>query len=233
MTKPIKERLPSTEEILKQALERLLEKYKVSSESELKDKLDASTLIVELEREADKIYREEERKAVRDYLIDKGLSSQEADKVIDLIFYERDLTKEISNIRRARAGRTAESILMKALGMHGIKCEKGRVKEGYRPDIVIPSNERVIIAIAVKRTLRERWAEDVDVFKFKHGMFVLITPDPDFSEGKARDMVERGMREIYIPDELYYKSGMFIDNYPQFKKLSELPSKIKKILEAL
>ncbi len=64
---------------------------------------------------------------------------------------------------------------------------------------------------------------------FLMGVFVLITPDPDFNEGKAQDMVSRGMKEIYIPDELY-DSLPFIDRYPEFKKLSSLPSRIREII---
>jgi len=51
--------------------------------------------------------------------------------------------------------------------------------------------------------LRERWAEDIDVFKFPNSAFVLIKPDIDFTTDKAEDMARRGMKKIYIPDILY------------------------------
>lgn len=234
--KPIKERLPPTRNILEQAIEEILKEYKVESLSELVERFNVSDIVVKLEKKANKIYRDLERQAVKSYLIDKGLSPKDAEKITELILHENNLTKEISNIRRARAGKTVEEILMRILRAHNIPCERGRKIRNYRPDVVIPDNATLstkpekAVAIAVKRTLRERWAEDIDVFRFPHGMFVLITPDPDFNEGKAQDMINRGMKEIYIPDELY-ESSPFLNKYPEFKKLSSLPSQIRKIIE--
>lgn len=234
--KSIKDRLPSTKKILSRAINDLLNEYSVLSLRELIEKIGTSKVAVEIEKRADSIYRSEEKKALKSYLVDKGLSDNEATKVVDLILHEKNLTKEISNIRRARAGKTAEEILIEILKAHNIPCEKGKSFEGYRPDVIVPSKHLLdvdigkVIAIAVKRTLRERWAEDIDVFnKFPNGKFVLLTPDPDFNEEKAQDMVKRGMREVYIPDELYNQLP-FIANYPQFKKLSTLPLEIKTFL---
>jgi len=235
--KPIKERLSSTKEILNKAENELLNEYGVSSLNELFTRVNISKIVVELERKADSIYRLEERKALIGYLKDRGLNENESNKVADLILHERDLTKEISNIRRARAGRTAEEIIIRALKACNIPCERGGRKiNGYRPDVVVPNNRTLknfpqkAVAIAVKRTLRERWAEDIDIFKFPHGKFVLLTPDPDFNEGKVKDMISRGMKHVYIPDELYDESP-FVKEYPQIKKLSSLPFDIKEVLE--
>jgi len=235
--KSIKERLPRIDEILNKAEEELLKEHNVENLSELVKELGISKLVVSLERKADIIYRLKEREALKEYLKDKGLRDEDAEKVTNLILQERDLTKEISNIRRARAGITAEKIVIKALRAFEIPCQRGKIKiRGYRPDIVVPNNHvlkkdpKKGVAIAVKRTLRERWAEDIAVFTFPNGKFVLLTPDPDFNEEKAKDMISRGMREVYIPDELYEQSP-FVKKYPEFKKLSQLPSDIKGVIE--
>lgn len=160
--KPIKERLPSINKILNEAIKKLLREYNVSNLNELRDRINASEMVVELERKADNIYRDKEREALKGYLMDRGLSEKDAEKVVELIISEGNLTKEISNIRRARAGKTVEEILLTILKTYGIPCEKGRYKiQGYRPDIIVPnnamlqSNPQKVIAIAVKRTLRE------------------------------------------------------------------------------
>lgn len=110
---------------------------------------------------------------------------------------------------------------------------------GYRPDVVVPSvdvfsvSPEKGVAIAVKRTLRERWAEDIDVFKFRNGVFVLLIRDPDFNEEKARSMIERGMRRVYIPDEMHEKFSFLSDLMFRscFRRLSQLPSDLKAFLE--
>ena len=235
---PLKNRIPSTKEILRRALMYTLKQYKASSLNELVERgVNPSEIIVKLERKAHEIYLSEERKALREYLIDRGISPGEVDKIVDIIVQEQDLTKEISNIRRARAGITSELILIEVLRAHGIPCERGKRKiKGYRPDIVVPSYRLLeedinkAVPIAIKRTLRERWAEDIDVFKFPHGVFVLLTPDPDFNEDKLKDMIRRGMKRIYIPDELYNRSP-FVQRYSQVRRLSTLLMELKKFLQ--
>lgn len=235
---PLKNRIPSTKEILRRALVYLFKQYKASSLNELVERnINPSEIIVRLERKAHEIYLSEERRALREYLIDKGISPSEADKIVNIIIQEQNLTKEISNIRRARAGITSELILIEVLRAHGIPCERGKRKiKGYRPDIIVPSYKLLeedmskAVPIAIKRTLRERWAEDIDVFKFPHGKFVLLTPDPDFNEDKLKDMIKRGMKRIYIPDELYDESP-FVQKYDQVRKLSALLVELKKFLQ--
>jgi len=237
--KSISRRIPSIRSILNMAIRELVKRYGVSNLMELRGRISFSEIAIELERIASDIYRKLERAALIEYLIDRGLNRSDAEKVADIIVGEEDITKEISNIRRARAGRTSEEILLIVLNAYGIPCERGRIEvHGYRPDIVVPNNATIrhipnkAIAIAVKRTLRERWAEDIDVFRyFPNAAFVLLTHDPDFNEDKARDMVNRGMKRIYIPDTLYEASKSFIYKYPQFKKLSDLPLDLQKILE--
>lgn len=219
--------IPPVDEILRRGIREVVrEKHSTSLEKLVRGSNFAS-IIVEIESKAHKIYLEEEKKAVRNKLIREGLSPKDAETA-SRVFIAEDLVTSISNTRRARGGSSSESILRQVLWASGIPCEKGSIRVGgYRPDLAVPSNEVLKdtpqkgVAIAVKRTLRERWAEDIDVFKFPRGMFVLFLPDPDFNETKAEDMVSRGMKEIYINDVLFDKSVSFLSK--EFKKLSELP----------
>lgn len=229
----IRDVIPSIDEILRRGIQNILKRYNVKDFREAIEKVGISKVISEVEREAHRIYIREEKEAIKRVLEARNIPSEFSEKISGIL---GDLATQIANIRRVRGGLTVEKILIEVFRATGIPCERGKIKiRGYRPDIVIPNNEALesfperSIAIAVKRTLRERWAEDIDVFKFKHGKFILITPDPDFNEEKAKDMIARGMKAVYIPDELY-KMSDFIKNYPQFKKLSELIRDIKEII---
>ncbi len=227
------------EEILEDGIKKLLTENKVQSLCELIEKIGFSAVLINIEAKAYEIYRERERSAVKEVLENKNIPSEMAEKIIR-IFIDESLATRIANIRRVRGGLTAESILRKVLREAEIPCEKCKIKvAGYRADIAVPSNSVLkscpekAVAIAVKRTLRERWAEDTNLFrKFKRAKFVLLTPDPDFNEEKAKDMIERGMKEIYIPDELYEKCKDFAVRYSELKKHSQLIPDIKQIIAA-
>jgi len=229
-----KPKIKDVDEILKEAIDKILKENRVSSLKELAQR-NFSDCVIQLEKEAHKIYKNEEQNYIKEFLKEKGVSETLAENLSPTI---SEFATTISNIRRARAGTTSEKILIEALRALDIPCEKCEIKRGgYRPDIVIPSNEVLKnnpekgVAIAVKRTLRERWAEDIDIFKkFPNGKFVLITPEQDFKEEKVKDMIERGMKEIYIPDELYERNE-FSKKYKEIKKMSELPKDLKKFLE--
>jgi hypothetical protein len=243
--------IPTTTTILNRAIQELYYQYFRGRETQpnememlkkLLSELNPSLLAIEIEKNAERIYRHEEKQALKNYLLKRGFPENLAEDVLSMMLEEEGLLKKISNIRRARAGKTAEKIVMKILRAHDIPCEHGKNFEeyGYRPDIVVPSNEKLsqqpekAAAIAVKRTLRERWSEDVPIFKFPNGMFVLLTHDPDFNRSKAQDMVNRGMREIYIPDSLYEESSEFILQYGSiFRKFSSLPDRLRRILNQI
>jgi hypothetical protein len=235
--KPLKERIPKPMKILEEAKKQVMQQNGVRTIEGLARKIGASRMGVELERKAYLLYNKDEKKALRSYLIDRGLAVAEADAAVEIMLDpESDATKSISNIRRVRAGTTAEDILEMTLKAYGIPCERGSKKSGktgYRPDVVVPDNAtlkrapRSAVAIAVKHTLRERWSEDIDVFRFPNGKFILLTADPKFNEKQARDMVTRRMKEVYIPDELYMASR-FLKKYPQFRKTSTLPTTLMK-----
>lgn len=223
--------IPPVDEILQRGIAEVIREKKSASLSELVNGSNFAKVVEEIEKKAHEIYLKEEVQAVRNKLIREGLSKKDAD-MASKAFITDNLVTSISNTRRARGGSSSEGILRLVLNSMGIPCEKGRIKDkGYRPDLVIPSNEVISstpergVAIAVKRTLRERWSEDIDVFRFPRGMFVLFLPDPDFNRTKAEDMISRGMKEIYINDELYEKSGSFLTK--EFHKLSDLPMSLQ------
>ncbi len=224
--------IPSLDKILNKGITEIIREKKRPNLGELVKNSNFSEIIVEIENRAHKIYLKEEQKAVTNKLIGKGLSYKSAE-IVSKVFIDEDLVTSIANTRRARGGLSSEAILREVLRSIGIPCEKGRIRVGgYRPDLAVPSNAVLeknpdkAVAIAVKRTLRERWAEDIDVFKFPRGMFVLFLPDPDFNKSKAQDMVSRNMKEIYINDKLFDASKDFLTD--QFKRLSDLPLNLMK-----
>jgi hypothetical protein len=232
--------IPSVEEILKEAVQDLLKKYNKKSPKELFELKSFSDMVNEIEERAERLYRVYEKEAIKRYLQNKGLIAKDVVEAINKII-DNSLLTSIANTRRARAGLSSQHILAWFLKELGIPCQISQIKlEGYRPDITIPSdadiqmNMKKGIALAVKRTLRERWSEDIHVFKFPNAAFVLIKPDPDFTIAKAEDMANRGMKKVYIPDTLYEK---YKDELEQrfkgiFRKLSDLPKDVKKFLKA-
>ena len=234
--------IPKVGKIVEEAIRNILERFDIKTFRELFEKLSFSEVINIIEEEAENLYRNYEREAIRKYLQNKGLANKNVFEAIDRII-DNSLITSIANIRRSRAGLTSQQILAKALKEWGIPCQISKISyKGYRPDIIVPSD--IVIkkdlskgfAIAVKRTLRERWAEDIDVFKFPNSAFVLIKSDPDFTPAKAKDMVKRGMKRVYIPDDLYEKYREVLEKEKEFKhifkKLSELPKDLVVFLKS-
>jgi len=231
--------IPEIKKIVNEAITIVLKRHKKSSIKELLEIKSFSEVVNEIEEVADELYREYERKAIRKYLEERNLINKNVIDVIEQII-DNSLVTSIANTRRSRAGRTVELILQKALSEAGVECEISNIKvEGYRPDITVPSDRAITydasrcVAIAVKRTLRERWSEDIDIFKkFPNAAFVLIKPDKDFTPNKAKDMAERGMKRVYIPDVLYekYKNELEEKFKGIFRKLSDLPNDLSKFL---
>jgi hypothetical protein len=229
--------IPEVNEIITEAILNITKRYGVSNLRELLMMKNFSDTINELEEEANKVYKKYERKAIMKYLKQRQLLNKDVMTVIDAIINNSLLTS-IANTRRARAGVATERILILLLRSSGVKCEEASIEyEGYKPDIIIPSNSAFgdyskpnldkIFVLAVKRTLRERWSEDIRIFRFPNSAFILIKPDPDFTPQKAEDMVKSGMKRIYIPDSLYnmYKDYLNIlkRRYEVvFKPLSDL-----------
>jgi len=228
------EDIPETRKIVEEAIEIIERRYNRTLRDLLAESF--SKVINEIEEEAEKIYKEYEREAIKKYLQRKNLINKDVIEVIIRII-ENSLVTSISNTRRARAGYTSQYILFKALNIMGISCEISKIKyEGYRPDISVPNDATLKndpnrgFAIAVKRTLRERWAEDIDIFKFPNSAFVLIKPDPDLIN-IADDMVKRGMKRVYVPDTLFEEHKEKLVKLKIFKRLSDLPKDLMNFLK--
>lgn len=183
--------IPPVDEILQRGIAEVIREKKSASLSELVNGSNFAKVVEEIEKKAHEIYLKEEVQAVRSKLIREGLSKKDAD-MASRAFITDNLVTSISNTRRARGGSSSEGILRLVLNAMGIPCEKGRIKDkGYRPDLVIPSNDVLSstpergVAVAVKRTLRERWSEDIDVFRFPRGMFVLFPTRPGFQQDES------------------------------------------------
>ncbi|MDI9609735.1 MAG: type II restriction endonuclease [Archaeoglobales archaeon] len=221
--------IPEVGEIIEEAVKNILKNHNRETLRDLHKIKSLSEMINEIESEAEGLYKKYEREAIREYIKRRELSDKNIFEVIDRML-ENSIFTSIPNTRRSRAGSTSQLILVRVLNEIGIPCEISRIKfKGYRPDIIVPSNKvfkldpNKCFVIAVKRTLRERWAEDIDIFKFRNSGFVLIKPDPDFTLAKARDMFERGMKRVYIPEELYEPYRSDLEKFGIFKNISELP----------
>jgi hypothetical protein len=155
------------------------------------------------------------------------------------------LSTQIANTRRARSGKSSEYILSYALKYYsGIENEvigNSKNKGSYYPDIAIPSKEKLIntpqkaIALAVKRTLRERWREDINIFKhYPNAAFVCISESTDITESKIKDMENEGIKVLFLPDGKYKSLQLPIKNKVkqiQIYPLSDLPDWIHNILK--
>jgi hypothetical protein len=243
--KKLSERVKSVDEILEEAKKIL--KDNVNSAMSFSDRVNL------LEKLAHQIYLDEELKAIASYLRDnippEILNLDDREKLIDgLLIHiakliQERIAKDLPNIRRARAGSTAEKILQIALKeFEGIECEvlRKKKKEEYLPDLAVPDWNTLIenpdkgVAIAVKRTLRERWREDTTIFsKFKNAVFVCISEETDFGEDKIKAMLDEEMKAVFIPDKIYkeYEKLIAKNNAKNiFHPLSELPKYLRDIL---
>jgi len=198
-----------------------------------------------IERKAHEIYLEEERRAIERILLEKFSPTSVLRNILkSLVDLIQELSTIIANTRRSRGGGSSEYILKEALARHAnIESEvigKHKGEESYYPDLAIPSlidltqNKHKSIALAVKRTLRERWREDTDVFKyFPNSAFVCISEDTDISNRKLRDMEKIGIKVLFIPDNIHEKHEDFINKNIKIMKvykLSFLPDWIRTIL---
>jgi len=182
-----------------------------------------SDYINTIERKAHEIYLEEERKAIEELLLRKfNPRSMLKDIIKNLIRLIQELSTVIANTRRARGGGSSEYILKEALLRYaGIPSEvigKRKGEKSYYPDLAIPSrndltkNPQKSIALAVKRTLRERWREDINIFNhFPNSAFVCISESTDISNRKLEDMENEGIKVLFLPDSIYQKHRSFIE----------------------
>jgi EcoRII C terminal. len=206
--------------------------------------------IVKFDEEATKEFKEHEKKPLRKLaeiwinsyqkqireklkIAIERESQEEFINKLSEIFWEfgllvQRLEKDLGNMRKARGGKTFEKVIV--INFIGVKCEmpKGKIKEKLkRIDIVIPSEELAIkkpdraIFITCKRTLRERWKQEVPAAGPNQRIY-LITIDEELSENKVKEIMERGLI-VFVRDEIKKR---FKDN-DWVRKLSDLPKEVK------
>ncbi len=116
----------------------------------------------------------------------------------------------------------------------GIKGEtpQGKTREKLRRiDIVVPSIEVALttpdraIFLTCKRTLRERWKQEVPQARLNQRIY-LITIDNELSESKAYEINEKGLI-AFIPDEL--KQIKHFEKMAWIRRLSDLPMELKRV----
>lgn len=198
-----------------------------------------------IERKAHRLYLKEEREAIKRILLKKFNPESTINNILEsLVSLIQTLSTAIANTRRSRGGGSSEYILKEALNKYaGIESEvigKQRGEKSYYPDLAIPSLKELnqdpskSIALAVKRTLRERWREDVSIFgHFPNSAFVCISEATDISNRKLMDMEREGIKTLFLPDSIYEKHKEFIENHiksMEVYKLSQLPDWIRSIL---
>jgi hypothetical protein len=145
------------------------------------------------------------------------------------------LEKDLGNTRKARGGLTFERAVEKLLSTIAIPCERPRGREAQKkleridlvsPDVRIALNEpERAIFLTLKRTLRERWKQEVPAAQGRRCW--LLTLDPDISETKADEIHEKGL-EAFVPEEvaiqLRQKGKIWV------RSLDELPKSLQEAL---
>jgi len=139
------------------------------------------------------------------------------------------LEKDLGNMRKARGGKTFEKIISRLLGLIEIEAvsPKGKLK---RIDLVIPSIETALntpdraIFLTCKRTLRERWKQEVPQVRTNQRVY-LLTIDDDLSESKADEINEKGLI-AFVKDEIKEREGL--RDKPWIRKFSDFPEELRR-----
>jgi hypothetical protein len=144
------------------------------------------------------------------------------------------LEKDLGNMRKARGGRTFERMILNLLDFIGVSGEipKGKAGEELkRIDIVIPSIDVAsktpdrAIFLTCKRTLRERWKQEVPQARLNQRIY-LLTIDESLSGNKAKEIDEKGFI-AFVRDDL--KDSSHLNDMPWIRKLSDLPKELERV----
>lgn len=137
-------------------------------------------------------------------------------------------------MRKARGGKTFEKVILKLLKFIDIKGDipSGIAKEKLRRiDIVVPSINVALrtpdraIFLTCKRTLRERWKQEVPQARLNQRIY-LLTIDDDLSESKAEEINEKGLI-AFVQDKLKQKEHL--KDKAWIRRLSDLPNELKNL----
>lgn len=180
--------------------------------------------------------KEDLKKKLKEIIEEKGLDNfvkKAASLFADFAQIVQALEKDLGNMRKARGGRTFEKLLLQLLRKLKIECEvpRGKAKESLgRIDIVIPSVEVALqtpdraFFLACKRTLRERWKQEVPVAQPNQRVY-LVTIDKELSESKANEIKGKGLI-AFVRDNL--KQEEHLKDKPWIRKLSDLPEELRR-----
>ncbi len=141
------------------------------------------------------------------------------------------LEKDLGNMRKARGGKTFEKAIIELLTFMDIAGEipVGEAKDKLkRIDIVIPNTDVALktpdraFFLTCKRTLRERWKQEVPQARLNQRIY-LLTIDKDLSKSKATEINEKGLI-AFVRDELATNEDL--KDMPWIRKLSDLPKEL-------
>lgn len=197
--KPWLKEIPSTEEILNNAMHNLIRE--VDFQRKIKEqKISLSKATIQLEKKCYGLYLQYEKSVRKKY-----------EKLVDPAILE----KSLSQSRMARGGLTTEKIIHRMISILGVPCERNVKypdKYGETLDLVVPGKRTLesdpsrTIIISVKRKVRERWRQVVGeayILREVHGIlsniwFVTITCN--VSKYIVRSMTTLGIK-VYVPDK--------------------------------
>jgi len=143
-------------------------------------------------------------------------------------FIVQKLEKDLGIMRKARGGMTFEKNIIWLLNHLNINCEKPKKKEKEklgRIDIIIPSAITAIrtpdraFFLTCKRTLRERWKQEIPQAKINQ-RFYLLTIDEDIAIEKAKEIHSKGLI-AFVREDVAKHSG-FKKMY-WMRSLNDLP----------
>ncbi len=162
----------------------------------------------------------------------KNFVKKTTDIFLEFAKLVQKLEKDLGSMRKARGGKNFEKMVYKFLSFIGIECEIPKGKESKilgRIDIVIPSTEVAIktpdraIFITCKRTLRERWKQEVPQVRLNQRTY-LITIDTKLPLSKTNEINEEGFI-AYVRDEL--KELDYLKSLPWIRRLKDLPKELR------
>lgn len=177
------------------------------------------------------------RKRLKFIIDEKGWDKfiENASKIfVEFGILVQSFEKDLGNMRKARGGKTFEKVILRLLNFIDIKTEipTGKAREELkRIDLVIPSVEVAkktpdrAIFLTCKRTLRERWKQEVPQARLNQRIY-LITIDDNISENKANEINEKGLI-AFVRDELITTNSL--KSLAWIRKISDLPRELKRI----
>lgn len=160
-----------------------------------------------IEQQAESL-REQMRKAVLAKGIEKFVSHAKR-TFTDFALSFQKLEKSLAQMRKSRGGVGFQKNVLLILHHLGIPAETptgSGSQQLRRIDIIIPDMQTALrwpdraIFLTCKRTLRERWKQEVPQ-AMPNARFFLLTLDPSLPVHKANEIKDRGLI-AFVPDQL-------------------------------